>query len=168
MPVGFTRAIASLVFGIVATACAPGHFPETGAQGTADALTTSQGDAGISCTLGSTMAAIEQTLFKGPKCLACHQRVTLYPTRLDLVSDGLANRVVDKIADPVNPMFGKCAGQPLVPRDNPTGGLFIQKLESAMPSCGDRMPQGLLPLTADEISCAKLWAMLAVQMVQRN
>jgi hypothetical protein len=114
------------------------------------------------------MDAIERALFKGPKCLVCHQKVTLYPTRLDLASDGLANRVVDKAADPVNPTFGKCAGRMLVPRDNPTGGLFVEKLESVMPPCGDRMPQNMLPLTADEISCAKLWATLAVQAVPRD
>jgi hypothetical protein len=168
MPVGFTRTIAWLFVGIVATACAAGDFGEAGAPATGDVMTGSQGDAGVSCTLGNTMAAIEQTLFKGPRCLACHQRVTLYPTRLDLVSDGLANRVVDKLADAVNPMFGKCAGRTLVPRDNPTGGLFIEKLENPTQSCGDRMPQSMLPLTADEISCAKLWATLAAQAAPRN
>jgi hypothetical protein len=163
---GYTKAIVLLAVGIVSTACSPGS--SGGAPpGPADAMTTPPGDGGIACGLGNTMAAIEQKLFKGPKCLVCHQKLTLFPTRLDLASDGLADRMVDKLADPDNPLFGKCAGKVLLPHDDPTGSLFVQKVE-ANPPCGDRMPQGMFPLSADEISCVKLWATLAVQAAHRN
>jgi hypothetical protein len=115
------------------------------------------------CTLGSTMAEIESRLFRGPKCSLCHTKATLYPTSLDLVSDGLAARVVDQPAS-TDPAKGKCMGRVLVPRSDPLGGLFVEKVRTAAPqSCGDRMPQNLPALTPAEISCVELWAMLAVK-----
>lgn len=114
-----------------------------------------------SCSLGCTMADIEQVLFK-PKCVACHGRVTLYPTTLDLESDGLAARVVDQPAED-NPDKGKCAGKILVPRQDPLGSIFVEKVESLTPSCGIAMPQNAPPLGADEIACVKRWALLAAQ-----
>ena len=113
------------------------------------------------CSLGCTMADIEQKLFKS-KCPACHGRVTLYPTTLDLESDGLAARVVDQPAE-VDPDKGKCAGKILVPRQDPLGGLFVEKVESPTPSCGIAMPQNAPLLGADEIACVKRWALLAAQ-----
>jgi hypothetical protein len=118
-------------------------------------------DAGAQgCPLGSTMGEIESKLFRGPKCALCHTKATLYPTSLDLVSEGLMARVVDRPAS-VDPMTGKCMGRVLVPSDNPLGGLFVQKVTEAHPSCGDRMPQNLPPLSAGEIACVELWATLA-------
>jgi hypothetical protein len=117
-------------------------------------------DAAPACSLGRTMAEIEEKLFRSPKCLACHGRVTLFPTTLDLVSEGLAARVVDKAAE-TNPDKGKCAGKMLLPRGNPKSGVFVEKVAAAKPSCGDVMPQGLPRLSADEIACVELWAVLA-------
>lgn len=114
-----------------------------------------------SCSLGCTMADIEQMLFK-PKCFACHGRVTLYPTTLDLESDGLAARVVDQPAED-DPDKGKCAGKILVPRQDPLGSFFVEKVESPTPSCGIAMPQNAPPLGDDEIACVKRWALLAAQ-----
>jgi hypothetical protein len=120
-------------------------------------------DAGANgCTLGSTMAAVETRLFRGPKCALCHTQPTLYPTSLDLISEGLATRVVDQPASS-DPSKGKCMGRVLVPRGDPLGGLFVEKVKAAHQSCGDRMPQNLPPLTAGEIACVELWAMLAVR-----
>lgn len=119
-------------------------------------------DAGANgCTLGSTMALVETGLFRGPKCALCHTKTTLYPTSLDLVSEGLAARVVDRPAS-TDPMTGKCMGRVLVPRSDPLSGLFVEKVR-AHPACGDRMPQNLPPLTPGEIACVELWAMLAVR-----
>ncbi len=114
------------------------------------------------CSLGQTMADIEQKLFRGPKCFACHGRLTLFPTTLDLVTEGLAARVVDKLAE-TNPAKGKCAGKPMLPRADPLNGVFVEKVEAAKPSCGDPMPQNMPRLPADEIACVKRWAMLAAQ-----
>jgi hypothetical protein len=113
-----------------------------------------------SCALGANMADIEEKLFRGPQCMACHGRVTLFPTTLDLASEGLAARVVDKLAE-ANPDKGKCAGKPMLAKQDPFAGVFVEKVAVARPSCGDPMPQAMPRLTADEISCVKRWALLA-------
>jgi hypothetical protein len=116
--------------------------------------------AAFACSLGTTMADIERKLFRSAKCAVCHGRLTTVPTSLDLVSDGLAARVVDRPAEG-NPAKGRCAGRMLLARDDPTGGLFVEKVERRPPTCGVAMPDGLPRLTPDEISCVKLWATLA-------
>jgi hypothetical protein len=153
-------AVVSLAFGIVSMSCAPGTTPTPHAGDAAP-----MAEAGIGCVLGGTMAEIEQKLFHGPKCLVCHQKMTLFPTSFDMMSDNLAARVVDKEGE-ADPNKGKCAHKILVPRDNPTGGIFVEKVEKAMPSCGDRMPQSMAALSTDEITCVRVWATLAAQSVR--
>src|SRR2546421_4761629 len=104
-----------------AAAVARGGLPVAGwGGGSAAAVDAgSAGDAGPACTLGNTMADVERQIFHSAKCFACHGRVSLYPTTLDLLSEGLAARVVDKPAAS-DPNKGKCAGRVLVPRDDPT------------------------------------------------
>jgi hypothetical protein len=119
------------------------------------------------CSLGLTMADIEQKLFLGMKCKTCHALTPsgahpLYPTNLEFTTPGLAERMVDKMTE-VDPAKGKCAGRVLVPKNDPLGGIFVEKVEK--PSCGDRMPQALPALNADEVSCVKRWAMLAAKSV---
>jgi hypothetical protein len=121
------------------------------------------------CSIGSTMDEIQQKLFAGDRCRTCHHLTAsgafpLYPTRLDLGSPGLPERVVDKMAE-ADPAKGKCAGRILVPKNDPLGGLFVEKVVLAKPSCGDRMPQALPALKDDEVSCVKRWALLAAQSV---
>jgi hypothetical protein len=145
-----------------AAACSSGSSPMTVPV---DGSTPPPSDANATpypCSIGSTMPQIQEKLFKGIKCLGCHGKLTLFPTTLDLASDGLAARVVDRMAE-ANPAKGKCVGKVLVPRDNPTGGVFVEKVEQAKPSCGARMPQDLAALTPDEISCVKAWVYMAAQ-----
>ncbi len=113
------------------------------------------------CSIGLAMADIEAKLFRGPKCMACHGRPGLFPTTLNLSADGLAARVIDKGGE-TDPNKGKCAGRIMVPRADPLGGIFIEKVQTAKPSCGDVMPQSMPMLTLDEISCVKRWVLLAV------
>jgi hypothetical protein len=121
------------------------------------------------CFLGETMEDVEAKLFRGDKCRVCHVRTSsgmlpLYPTTLDLGSPGLAERMVDKPAES-RPNLGKCAGRILVPSSDPTSGLLVEKVAQSPPSCGDRQPQALPALTADEISCIKRWAIMAVEAI---
>ena len=125
------------------------------------------GDGMPPCSLGSTMADIEQKLFHADKCRTCHSLTPsglhpLYPTNLDLGSPGLAERMVDRMTE-ADPSKGKCAGRILVPKNDPTGGVFVAKV--VKPTCGDRMPQALPALKPDEVSCVKRWAILAAQSV---
>jgi hypothetical protein len=125
------------------------------------------GDGMPPCSLGPTMADIEVKLFQGMKCKTCHVLTAsgmhpLYPTNLDLGSPGLAERMVDKATE-ADPAKGKCAGRVLVPKNDPLGGIFVEKVER--PSCGDRMPQALPALNPDEVSCVKRWAILAAKSV---
>ncbi len=119
----------------------------------------------LTCTMSTSMAEIEQKLLVKPmgKCWPCHRQPTLFPTTFDLYKSGLAARVVDQTgALPKGLDQGKCADKPLLPKATPLAGLFVEKVEQAMPSCGGPMPPpGLARLTADEISCIKRWAMLA-------
>src|SRR6185436_1279299 len=114
------------------------------------------------------MDEIQQNFLSGDKCRACHHLTPsgafpLYPTRLDLGSPGLAERMVDKEAQ-ADTNLGKCQGRILVPKNDPLNGVFVQKvLEN--PPCGVRMPQGLPVLKPDEIACVKRWAMLAAASV---
>jgi hypothetical protein len=155
-----SRALSSLLtstlFFLLVPACGGGD------TGTPDA-----GDGFPPCSLGLTMADIEEKLFKGNDCKVCHTLTAtgqkpLYPTNLDLGSPGLAMRMVDQPTES-DPMKGKCAGRILVPKMDPLHGVFVEKVEH--PSCGDRMPQALPPLNADKISCVKRWAMLAAMSV---
>ena len=119
------------------------------------------------CSLGPTMADIETKLFQGMKCKTCHVLTPtgmhpLYPTNLDLGSPGLAERMVDKPTES-DPLKGKCRERVLVPKMDPLGGIFVEKVEK--PSCGDRMPQALPALSADEVSCVKRWAILAAKSI---
>jgi hypothetical protein len=126
------------------------------------------------CSIGLTMADIEVKLFQGNKCKTCHVRVSpggplpLYPTNFDIGSPGLAERVVDKMSDTSNGK-SQCGGQVLLPKNDPLGSLFVEKVDpqtaTGMPRCGVRMPQALPKLNADEISCVKRWAVLAVKSV---
>jgi hypothetical protein len=116
--------------------------------------------AAFACSLGSTMAEIERRVFRAAKCAVCHSKIMTVPTSLDLVSDGLAGRMVDKRTES-SPARGLCAGRVLVGRNDPLGGVLVEKVEKRVPSCGAPMPQGLPHLSEDEISCVKLWATLA-------
>jgi hypothetical protein len=155
---GFRSLVRAFLFAwplVLLPACSSGDgtTPDTGGMPT--------------CTLGSTMEEIQEKLFAGDKCRACHHltpsgQFPLYPTHLDLGSPGLAERMVDKMAE-MDPTKGKCAGRILVPKNDPLGGLFVEKVEK--PTCGDRMPQALPMLKPDEIACVKRWAMLAAQSV---
>jgi hypothetical protein len=147
---------------LAAVAVAGGCGGGGGGQSTAEA---GAGDGGglPACALGPTMADVEQKLFRGPKCSPCHGVVTLYPTSLDLASDGLAARIVDKQAAGNNPLKGMCDGHALLPANAPLTGLFVEKVADPHPSCGDPMPQGMPRLTADEIACVKRWALQAAK-----
>lgn len=125
-------------------------------------------DALPACSLGTTMADIEAKLFHSAKCSVCHALTPsgmrpLYPTNLDLGSPDLAARMVDKPTES-DPARGKCAGRVLVPKNDPLGGVFVDKV-AEKPVCGDRMPQALPRLSADEVSCVKRWALLAAQSI---
>ena len=125
------------------------------------------GDGMPPCSLGTTMPDIEEKLFRGMKCKTCHVLTPsgahpLYPTNLEFSTPGLAERMVDKMTE-ADPAKGKCAGRVLVPKNDPLSGIFVEKVEK--PTCGDRMPQALPALNADEVSCVKRWAILAAKSI---
>ncbi len=109
-------------------------------------------------SLATTMADVEAKIFRSSKCLLCHTKVTQFMTSLDLESDNLAARVVDKMAE-ANPAKGQCPDKPLLPKADPLGGLFVKKVLKTH-DCGKPMPQGE-SLTRDEVECVKMWAILA-------
>ena len=85
-------------------------------------------------------------------CSGCHDGVSETTGFLDLrVPDAaVASLIGHAAAGPA------CAatGQTLVNADG--SGLFVDKLAAA-PPCGDQMPQGTFPLTAEEMTCVAAW-----------
>jgi hypothetical protein len=67
---------------------------------------------------------------------------------LDLVSPGVAQRVVDHAAK-------MCLGNLADPTD-PEGSVIVQKLGDS-PPCGERMPLHGDKLSEDDITCIKVW-----------
>jgi len=84
-------------------------------------------------------------------CSGCHDGVSETTGFLDLTSpDSVANLVGKPAAGP------KCAATGAVLINNDGSGLFLDKLQSP-PPCGDQMPQGTFPLSAEEIACVTSW-----------
>ena len=83
-----------------------------------------------------------------PKCSRCHSAERAMGG-LDLASAGAKARLLNVMA--------KCAGKTLVVSDPVAGGHFFDKLAGPVANCGQRMPQGGMPLSADEIDCLKEW-----------
>lgn len=159
---GFPSLVRAFLFSLplLLGSCSSGDLP----AGTPDA---DPGDGMPSCSLGLTMPEIEEKLFRGMKCKTCHVLTPsgahpLYPTNLEFSTPGLAERMVDKMTE-ADPAKGKCAGRVLVPKNDPLSGIFVEKVEK--PTCGDRMPQALPALNADEVSCVKRWAILAAKSI---
>lgn len=89
-----------------------------------------------------------------PKCgnPACHGAGEGPAADLDLVSPGVADRLVGVEAG----AEGQCVGRVRVDPNDVDGSLLLEKLEPD-PSCGDRMPLLIEPLSAEEIACVRDW-----------
>ena len=91
-------------------------------------------------------------------CSGCHDGVSETTGFLDLTSpESAVPALVGK------PAAGpKCAstGRTLIAPDG--SGLFVDKLH-APPPCGDQMPQGTFPLSAEEIACVEQWVATIAQ-----
>jgi hypothetical protein len=78
---------------------------------------------------------------------ACHGAGALV---LDLLSPGVSDRLVDQSAS----SSGACVGQTYVATGG--GSLLLDKVGD-MPSCGERMPYAMPPLTSTEVQCLTDW-----------
>jgi|SRR6185503_5630409 len=88
-------------------------------------------------------------------CSGCHDGSPGDAGDLALGAPDLVGRLLGK------PSSGpRCAalGAPLI--DSQGRGLLLDKL--ATPPCGDRMPQGTFPLSAEEISCVTMFVAAGV------
>jgi mono/diheme cytochrome c family protein len=106
-----------------------------------------------------TQAQVD-TIFAA-KCTVCHGVGGAY-AGLDLSSAGLATRLVG-VAPPGGGSAAPsmCTGMGkiyLTAGSNPATGLLLEKIISANPSCGVRMPFGLAPLSASDIACVQSWS----------
>lgn len=96
---------------------------------------------------GGACSDVETQIF-AERCGACHGAD--HPAKgLDLVSPGLAARVVGK------PAQEGCAGILADPQHPEESALYTKLLEA--PGCGARMPVGSAPLSEEEMSCVKEW-----------
>jgi hypothetical protein len=91
-------------------------------------------------------------------CSGCHDGVSETTGFLDLrfPDDSVANLVGRAAAGPA------CAatGRLLINADG--SGLFVDKLAAPAP-CGDQMPQGTFPFTAEETACVARWVATIAQ-----
>lgn len=78
----------------------------------------------------------------------CHDATTQL-INLDLQSPGVASRVLGQRA-------AACGGRVLADANDPDRSALLIKLRAA-PPCGDRMPLGATPFTADEVACVRTW-----------
>ena len=85
-----------------------------------------------------------------PKCTggACHD-ASEPAAGLDLASAGLPDRLM-------NVASGACTDKVLVVAGDATSSYLVEKLGPA-PSCGDPMPKGGTPLSAEEVGCIEGW-----------
>ncbi|MDQ3037277.1 MAG: hypothetical protein M3Y87_33090 [Myxococcota bacterium] len=120
----------------------PGRLenPERFGLGTSDSGVAS--DAGSSDGVPAVFAA---------KCAGsgCHG-ATSPALALDLVSDGVAERVLDV------PAVG-CASRLLVDSADPSASFLLEKVTETAPECGGRMPLLADPLTSAEQEEIRTW-----------
>jgi hypothetical protein len=106
------------------------------------------GDAGAPSMPGDPCADVPTRIF-GATCggTGCHS-ATAPQQDLDLVSPGVAARVVGKP--------GKACLQTLADPQNPDGSLLYVKLLPG-PACGAQMPLARPPLSSADIACVRSW-----------
>ena len=121
---------ALLVFGVFVWCACPGSIEDPSRFVRPDECTT----------------PIDQILEPSCGTAGCHARESP-AAELDLVSDGIARRLVD--------VTSMCDGQPLVDSTDPQGGIMLNKLEER-PRCGGRMPVGTT-LSTQERVCIVSW-----------
>jgi hypothetical protein len=91
-------------------------------------------------------------------CSGCHDGVSETTGFLDLTArESIAGLVGKPAAGP------KCAASGAVLINTDGSGLFLDKLQSP-PPCGDQMPQGTFPLSAEEIACVASWVAIVAHM----
>jgi hypothetical protein len=108
--------------------------------------------AAASCTSAEALALLNS------RCGGCHNPSSA-AKGLDLRSTGLAARVVG--------VASTCQGRPLLVAGpgSPTGHL-LDKLDGAIPGCGNQMPFGMPALSPTEKTCVRDWAAQAIAKVQ--
>ncbi len=112
------------------------------------------GDAGATET--PTACNAETDVFL-PRCgsASCHKTASTSTGSIDLVSPGIAARLVGKPS-------ADCSGQILIQPTLPAAGFLLDKLTKSMPQCGARMPFLKSALPPNEIECVKQWMTAAV------
>ncbi len=93
-------------------------------------------------------ASVELQLIR-PRCASggCHNRAD-HAADLDLVSPGIAQRLIDRPSS--------CMNKPLINGAMRDQSYLLEKLGSS-PGCGRQMPLGAPAFTADELACARVW-----------
>lgn len=88
-------------------------------------------------------------------CSACHTSAIPMLGNLDLLSSGVASRLVDKPAATTDMCSGK--GVLIQSNTNPAKGIFVDKITDAAGKCGSVMPQGG-KLPQSQVDCLVQWA----------
>jgi hypothetical protein len=101
-------------------------------------------------------------LVLGVNCTTCHSPgAAMFSAGLDLMSDGVAQRIVGKPAATVTANNGAmCAGKGnLLNRGTlPATGILIDKIKASPGLCGSPMPLEGSELQPEDLDCLQAWA----------
>jgi hypothetical protein len=129
----------------------PGQYSE----GVGDGSGGSSGSSGsggsgggmVQCNI--PVADVPEQLIRGSCATSSCHDASNPAGELDLSPAGIEERLIDKAST-------QCPAEVLVDSANPENSLMLEKVSSAMPGCGDRMPFGG-SLPPEEIACVREW-----------
>jgi hypothetical protein len=135
------RTIKLCLVSLLAVGClpAPGDYENGSEPGDPDG-----GEEASACTTSEVTARVFSRCTGG----ACHD--SDQPARgLDLLSAGVENRLIDVAST-------GCVGEMLVIAGDPANSHLYEKLAGTQ-TCGERMPKGGTPLSAEDLNCVSDW-----------
>lgn len=133
------------------TPTTPAPVADAGVPSTPSNPTPPPSDAGtgtVATPACATAAEISSKILT-PKCGNCHGKSSP-AAGLDLVTTGVKARLL-------NVASRGCAGKILITATPTVGGHFFAKLAGAVAGCGNQMPFGAPPLSAEEVKCLEDW-----------
>jgi hypothetical protein len=132
-----------------------GGSTSSGSGGPSDGGSSSSSSGGSTSTAPPPANCDAPTQVFGGVCAQCHGPAPLNLGALDLISTGLTARLVD-VTPPLCETTASGAPQFYVVAGHPEDSYLYDKVSSAHPVCGNRMPQNLALSAADQ-QCVYGW-----------
>lgn len=107
------------------------------------------GDGGTSGDGGGKACNAEVDILQKRCGESCHSTAAATATHPDLQKSGIYARLKD--------VKSSCNNLPYIDSASPEKSFVLNKVSASKPTCGEQMPRGMTPLTADEIACLTSW-----------